>query len=331
MPSRTPVPDSGEIRHFVIGDDAAGQRLDRWLAAANPDMSRSRIRQLIDDGHVTLAQDKAPTAATRLKAGQRATLRLPAPAPTALPAQARALDIVYEDDVLVVVDKPAGLVVHPAAGNPDGTLVNALLAHCGDSLRGIGGKLRPGIVHRIDKDTSGLLVAAKTAAAHAHLAQQFARHTIARVYDALVWGVPTPRHGVIAGQIGRSTTDRKKMAVRKTGGKYAETHYRTLEAFGTVAAWVQCELKTGRTHQIRVHMASRGHALVGDPAYGTRRTTRGLDAGAATTLRAFPRQALHARVLGFTHPTTGRMLRFERDPPQDFQDLARLLRLATRP
>jgi 23S rRNA pseudouridine1911/1915/1917 synthase len=217
-------------------------------------------------------------------------------------------------------------VVHPAAGNPDKTLVNALLAHCGDSLRGIGGVLRPGIVHRIDKDTSGLLVAAKTEAAHAALAAQFAAHTIERRYDALVWGVPSPARGVITGAIGRSPHNRQKMAIVSRGGKAAETQYTTIAAFGTLAAHVQCTLKTGRTHQIRVHMSARGYPLIGDPVYGKNRKlpkTVAPDIAAAVT--TFGRQALHAATLGFTHPTTGKQVRFERPPPADFAALEKAL------
>ena len=238
---------------------------------------------------------------------------------------------IFEDADLIIVNKPAGLVVHPAAGNPDRTLVNALLAHCGDSLLGIGGELRPGIVHRLDKGTSGLLVAAKSGRAHAHLAQQFAVHSIERAYDALVWGLPKPRKGVISGQIGRSVADRKKMTVRKAGGKYAETHYEIVETFGVIAAWVRCALMTGRTHQIRVHMTSRGNPLVGDQTYGTglAKFSKSLDQTAVATIRSMSRQALHARVLGFIHPSTGKKMRFEKEPPDDFVNLAQALRIAT--
>jgi 23S rRNA pseudouridine1911/1915/1917 synthase len=220
------------------------------------------------------------------------------------------------------------LVVHPAAGNRDKTLVNALLAHCGESLRGIGGELRPGIVHRLDKETSGLLVAAKTAQAHAALAAQFADHSIARAYDALVWGVPSPRSGKIAGHIARSASDRKKMAVTRRGGKYAETHYRVLENFGGMAALVQCRLKTGRTHQIRVHLASLGHPLIGDPVYGRaeNRFLKRLSEPTRAAVRNFGRQALHARTLGFVHPVSGKPCLFERDPPADVAALAAALR-----
>jgi 23S rRNA pseudouridine1911/1915/1917 synthase len=315
-------------RTFEVTGNNAGDRLDRWLALQAADLSRSRIRQLIDQGHVRVDGTPHTVASTLLKDGQTVQLQVPAPVAVTLAAQSMELDVVFEDKHLVVVNKPAGLVVHPAAGNPDKTLVNALLAHCGESLLGIGGELRPGIVHRLDKDTSGLLVAAKSGEAHAALAEQFAVHSIERAYDALVWSVPKPTHGVITGRIGRSSTDRKKMAVRKTGGKHAETHYKCLGIFGEAAAWVECVLKTGRTHQIRVHMASLGHPVIGDPVYGTLRTKfmKLLDPDAAALLREFKRQALHARVLGFTHPITGKVLRFERPPPDDFQAIAKALK-----
>ena len=332
MATSTSPPRNENKRDFATSDTGAGQRLDRWLVSLNPDLSRPRIKQLIDSGQVSVDGRNNVDAALILKRDQSIVLTIPPPTETRIAAQAIELEVVFEDAHLIVVNKPAGLVVHPAAGNPDRTLVNALLAHCGDSLRGIGGELRPGIVHRLDKDTSGLLVAAKSGGAHAHLAQQFAAHTIQRVYDALVWGVPHLRKGIISGQIGRSTTDRKKMAVRKIGGKYAETHYETLEAFGLVSAWVICTLKTGRTHQIRVHLTSRGHALIGDRTYGSSpgKLSKTFDSEALGKVRNFSRQALHARVIGFTHPTTGKAMRFEREPPVDFRDLAETLRAATK-
>ncbi|MSO98851.1 MAG: RluA family pseudouridine synthase [Rhodospirillaceae bacterium] len=316
-----------DLRQFTVTNDGVGKRLDRWLVGQNPDLSRSRIQQLITQGCVQIAGRADVHAATTLKANDVVAVVIPQPVRIELAAQALNLDVVFEDEHLIVINKPAGLVVHPAAGNPDRTLVNALLAHCGDSLRGIGGELRPGIVHRLDKDTSGLLIAAKSGAAHEHLSEQFANHTIERAYDALVWGIPKPAKGVIAGQIGRSATDRKKMSVRKTGGKSAVTHYRVTQTFGACAAKLECVLQTGRTHQIRVHMASIGHPVIGDPVYGTMRNKfiAKLDEGAAEIVRAFSRQALHARVLGFVHPVTGKTLRFERDPPADFKKLAAAL------
>lgn len=252
-------------------------------------------------------------AAQKLKAGQEVLLVVP-PAVRAEPeGQAIPLPIVYEDAHVIVIDKPAGLVVHPAAGNRDGTLVNALIAHCGESLRGIGGELRPGIVHRIDKDTSGLIVAAKTELAHRSLGKQFAAHAIERLYKALVWGVPRTMTGTIDGALGRSPLNRQKMAVLRVGGKEARTHYKVLEALGSTAALVDCKLETGRTHQIRVHMAHIGHPLIGDPVYGRPRTIPGF------TLNLH-RQALHAAVLGFQHPATHKTLRFESVLPEDFTE-----------
>ncbi|MGE4014166.1 MAG: RluA family pseudouridine synthase, partial [Alphaproteobacteria bacterium] len=233
------------------------------------------------------------------------------------------LNIVYEDAHLVVIDKPAGMVVHPAAGNPDGTLVNALIAHCGGSLSGIGGVARPGIVHRIDKDTSGLLVVAKTDAAHQGLAAQFARHDLDRAYIALAWGVLRPASGTIEGAIGRSAANRKKMAVVHKGGKAARTDYRVLKRFGDALSLVECRLSTGRTHQIRVHLASRGHPLVGDPVYGgtQKSKAKALPPSIANRVLDFKRQALHAFRLGFKHPISGKTLSFESDLPSDLREL----------
>jgi 23S rRNA pseudouridine1911/1915/1917 synthase len=225
-----------------------------------------------------------------------------------------ALVIPYEDAHLLVIDKPAGLVVHPAPGNPDRTLVNALLAHCGDTLAGIGGVKRPGIVHRLDKDTSGLMVVAKTDLAHRALTADFAARRIERAYRAVVWGMP-PAGGEIEGAIGRDPRDRKKMAVRERGGKAALTRFARLEAFGTEAALLECRLATGRTHQIRVHLAALGFPLIGDPVYGRRRAPK-----------IFARQALHAGLLGFTHPATGETLRFTSDLPADMKALLAALR-----
>jgi len=235
--------------------------------------------------------------------------------------------VVFEDDYLIVVDKPAGLVVHPAPGNPGSTLVNGLLHHCTASLSGIGGVRRPGIVHRLDKDTSGLIVAAKTDAAHRGLAEQFAEHSITRAYQAVCWGVPMPRHGEIEGHIGRSNADRKKMALVDRGGKYALTRYKVVQAFGEAASLVECRLATGRTHQIRVHLSSRGHCLVGDSVYGRAANTRvkGLTTEQKATLNGFPRQALHAFQLGFSHPISGERVFFKSEMPIDIRDLISFL------
>ena len=298
---------------FDPGED--GGRIDRALAQRLPELSRSRIKTLIEEGRVTIGG--APVKASdKVRAGLTFAIILPEPIDATPAPQPMALDVLYEDEHLIVIDKPPGLVVHPAAGNPDGTLVNALIAHCGPSLAGIGGERRPGIVHRLDKDTSGLMVAAKTEPVLTHLARQFAARTVLRAYKAVVWGVPSPPSGTISGNIARSHRNRKKMAVVKTAGKPARTHYR-LEAriMETVASLLDCRLETGRTHQIRVHLAHAGHSLVGDPTYGGKR------ASAPAPLSAFPRQALDAYQLGFTHPATGRELKFERYIYKDINEL----------
>lgn len=250
-------------------------------------------------------------AAQKLKEGVCVVLEVPAAVDAEPQGQDIPLNIVFEDEHLIVINKQAGLVVHPAAGNRDGTLVNALIAHCGTSLRGIGGELRPGIVHRIDKDTTGLMVAAKTERAHTSLGKQFAAHAVQRVYKALVWGVPRLRAGTIDGELGRSPLNRQKMAVLRIGGKQARTHYKVIEVFGSSAALVECRLETGRTHQVRVHMAHIGNPLIGDPVYGRPRSIPGV------TLR-IERQALHAAVLGFHHPGTDKPVHFESVLPEDF-------------
>jgi 23S rRNA pseudouridine1911/1915/1917 synthase len=307
---------AGSIAEISADADEAGLRLDRLLTRHLRSLSRTRLKRLIEDGNVT--QDGAvcrdPSAPVR--PDQKFAVALPEPEDATPAAQQIALDIRFEDAHLIVIDKPAGLVVHPAPGNPDGTLVNALIAHCGASLSGIGGVRRPGIVHRLDKDTSGLIVVAKTDVAHQALSRDFAAHRIDRAYAAFVWGVPMPAAGEIAGNIGRHPVNRKKMAVVGVGkGKAAVTRYRVERTFGTVAALVECRLATGRTHQIRVHFADRGHALIGDPLYGHRRG-RGVPA-----LPALSRQALHARRLGFVHPVDGRRLEFDSELPADLHAL----------
>jgi 23S rRNA pseudouridine1911/1915/1917 synthase len=329
-PTDVPHPEEREARlegrseppaSVILTMDAAahGQRLDRALQQGLPELSRSRLKQLILSGQVS---DDGPDRANvirdparKVKSGQTFVVILPEPDAATPQAQAIPLDIRFEDAHLIVIDKPAGLVVHPAPGNPDGTLVNALLAHCGDSLAGIGGVRRPGIVHRLDKDTSGLIVAAKTDAAHGALSRDFAARRIARAYAAIVWGVPVPPAGAIAGNIGRSMSNRKKMAVvADSRGKPAMTRYRVERAFADKAALIECRLMTGRTHQIRVHLSHRGHPLIGDPVYGGR-------AGRAFLVPAFPRQALHARHLGFSHPASGEYLAFDSDLPSDMAEL----------
>jgi len=301
----------------------AGQRLDRLIAAGDAGLSRSRVKVLIEEGRVRCGARTIVDPSYRVKPGERYEIVVPAAVDPVPEGQAIPLSVVYEDTHLIVVDKPAGLVVHPAAGNPDRTLVNALIAHCGASLSGIGGVRRPGIVHRLDKDTSGLLVVAKTDAVHRALSDMFARHDIDRAYRALVWGVPAKRVGSIEGAIGRNPADRKRMTVRKAGGKKALTHYRVLRAFGVAAALVECRLATGRTHQIRVHLASIGHSVIGDPIYG--RTSRArrdrLPEPARQAVASFGRQALHAARLGFRHPITAKSMAWEAPDPLDFESL----------
>lgn len=312
------------------------ERLDKALALAFPDVSRARFQALIADGAVSVECVAVREPKHKVKPGDLLRVVLPeAIAAEPLP-EAMNLRIVYEDKDVIVIDKPAGLVVHPGAGNETGTLVNALIAHCGESLSGIGGVKRPGIVHRIDKDTSGLLVVAKNDRAHHGLSEQFAAHgrdgRLERSYLALVWGVPERRTGTIAAAIDRSTANRQKMAVsRGANAREAITHYEVLESFGKppVASLIRCVLETGRTHQIRVHMAHIGHPLLGDEVYGSgfRTAARKLDSEAREALNQLKRQALHATTLGFEHPLTGQPLRFESPAPDDFATLLTALRL----
>ncbi|HQT68066.1 MAG: RNA pseudouridine synthase [Rhodospirillales bacterium 20-60-12] len=301
----------------------AGQRLDRFLADHLPGLSRSRLKAMVQEGDVS-AQNAVltdPNAKVRAGVAYHVALR---PAVSAVPlGQDIPFTILFEDAHLIVLDKPAGLVVHPAPGNLDGTLVNALIAHCGDSLTGIGGEKRPGIVHRLDKETSGVMVAAKTQFAHAALSALFAARDLDRSYLALCWGLPSPLAGSIQGPIGRDPRDRKRMAIVSRGGKPALTHYKTLRPFGTGAALVSCQLATGRTHQIRVHLAHTGHPLIGDPVYLRRRPAAAgfLPLPARDLALDFPRQALHAASLGFVHPVTGKPVQFETKPPADFAAL----------
>lgn len=330
MVDKTANEKSGErVHRVVIGADDAGTRLDRALATALTSFSRSRIKGLVQAGAVRADGATITDPSYRVKPGQTLILTEPA-AVDAVPApQELALHILHEDGHLVVLEKPAGLVVHPAPGNPDRTLVNALIAHCGDSLSGIGGVRRPGIVHRLDKDTSGLMVVAKTDAAHRGLARQFAAREVERAYLAVVWGILSPRRGEISGNIGRNRANRKKMAVVGRGGKSALTRYSVLETFGETASLVECRLATGRTHQIRVHLAAKGHPVIGDAAYGRsrRRGLKDLPGGVQEALTRLHRQALHARLIGFTHPETAEYLRFESELPPDINLLLRNLAL----
>jgi 23S rRNA pseudouridine1911/1915/1917 synthase len=303
-------------------------RLDRALADAAPELSRARIQALLAEGAVRRGAEIVTDASARPLPGLY-RIDIPPPTPATPRPEAIPLTVLYEDAHLIVVDKPAGMAAHPAPGSETGTLVNALLAHCGASLSGIGGVARPGIVHRLDKDTSGVMVAAKTDAAHRGLAALFERHDIERVYLALSRGAPRNASGTVATRIGRSPRDRKKMAVLARGGREAVTHYRTLTTFGPAArpqaAKIACRLETGRTHQIRVHLAHIGAPCLGDPLYGAGSPAPAVKAAMGEA--GLARQALHAAVLGFVHPITGEALRFETDPPADIARTAKALEL----
>jgi len=310
------------VRVIEVAADQAGGRLDKTLAERAAELSRGRIQALMAAGLISFEDSVVTDASSKAKEGLY-TILIPPAAPAEPQPEAIPLTVLFEDQHLIVVDKPAGMAAHPGPGTESGTLVNALLHHCGDSLSGIGGVARPGIVHRLDKDTSGVMVAAKTDAAHQGLSALFAAHDIDRLYVALVRGAPSPAKGTIQNRLGRSQHDRKKIAVLKTGGREATTHYRVERTFGLadkpVAARVACQLETGRTHQIRVHMASKGSPCLGDPAYGSGPPAQPVrEAMAASGLM---RQALHAAVLGFIHPITGETLRFETPLPDDMREL----------
>lgn len=335
--------------HIVQMNDA-GMRLDRFLATRIETLSRARLQELIRAGQVKTAGRAVTDPALKVKLGDSFDMEVPAAKPYAVAGEPIALNVVYEDDSLIVIDKPAGLVVHPGAGNLNGTLVNALIAHCGNSLSGIGGVARPGIVHRLDKDTSGLMVAAKTDAAHRGLARQFADHgrtgDLRRQYIALVWGEPSPRAGRIETQIGRHPASRIKMAALRSGGRTAITNYETLRSYrlpfasdksrgnkALVLSVVRCSLETGRTHQVRVHMAHIGTPIAGDSVYGAGFVTKvqALPQETADALKAMGRQALHAASLCFRHPITGKLLSFESALPPDIANLCKAFeRLVTK-
>lgn len=318
------------------GEDAAGQRLDQWLAAQlAPELSRSRIQALIKQGAVRIGGQRIDEVKRKLAAGDLISVEMPEPEPAEPQGENIPLDVLYEDDSLIVINKPAGLVVHPGAGNWTGTLVNALIHHCGASLSGIGGVRRPGIVHRLDKDTSGVMVVAKTDHAHRALSEAFADHgrtgDLQRAYVALVWGIPSRPTGTIDAPLGRAA-DRVRRAVvpeHREDARHAVTHYTVEERFGeeqdkfAAASLLECRLETGRTHQIRVHMAHIGHPLVGDPDYGQAFRTKAnrLPESLKSEVAAFPRQALHARLLEFSHPDTHLTMRFEAPMPGDMEVL----------
>ena len=330
---------------MIVPEDSKADRLDRWLAGhlaessamvsdaeetgksplpLGTSLSRSRLKNMILDGDVTVneAPQRDPSASVR--GGDAICLTIPPPAAASPQAQDIPLEILYEDDHIIVINKPVGLVTHPAPGTPDGTLVNALIAHCGDSLTGIGGEKRPGIVHRLDKDTSGVMMAAKTAEAHQVLTDMFAAHDLDRVYTAIVWGLPQQRQMTIDAPIGRSSRDRKKMTITEKG-RHAITHLDFTRSLPPLASVAECRLETGRTHQIRVHMAHIGHGIIGDPHYGRPMRSGQMPdnalRAALVDLRAFKRQALHASLLGFAHPITGEEMHFTTPIPQDMQDL----------
>ena len=312
---------------ITLGEADAGGRLDKALAVARPDLSRARLQALMAQGALSRDGAVLDDVSAKAQAGDY-LLIVPPPTPALPAAEAIALSVLYEDAHLIVIDKPAGMTAHPAPGTPDGTLVNALLHHCGASLSGIGGVARPGIVHRLDKDTSGVMVAAKTDAAHRGLSALFAAHDIERAYIALTRGAPATWAGTLTTRIGRSPRDRKKMAVLRAGGREAITHYRVKSVFGSgervLAARVSCTLETGRTHQIRVHLASLGAPVLGDLVYGSAAPAASVRAAIETA--GLKRQALHAAVLGFVHPVTGETLRFETAPPPDMVELEAVLR-----
>jgi 23S rRNA pseudouridine1911/1915/1917 synthase len=321
--------DAAEIHSVTAPAAAAGQRVDRFLAGSIGTLSRSRVKGLIEGGHVSRDGVRLFEPAETVRAGAHYRLVPPAPVPATPRPQAIPFAIVHEDADLLVLDKPPGLVVHPAPGNEEGTLVNALIAHFGDSLPGIGGERRPGIVHRLDKDTSGLMVVAKTEAALARLSAAFLARDLDRAYLALCWGLPSPAAGEVEGAIGRDPRERKRMAVvsAQGRGKPALTRYRTLAHHAAAVSLLECRLATGRTHQIRVHLASRGHPLVGDPVYLRRipAHARLLEDGTRRALLDFPRQALHAVRLGFAHPRSGVRMLFSSPPPADLQGLLQQL------
>lgn len=305
-----------EQREFIVEQEGAGTRIDRFLSGEDTGLSRSALQGLMAQGHV-LCNGRPVPKSQKLKAGDTLLVEIPDAKPIEAVPQNIPLDIVYEDEHLLVVNKPKGMVVHPAPGNPDGTLVNALLWHCQGSLSGIGGLIRPGIVHRIDKDTSGLLVVAKDDATHMGLSQQMAVHSVERAYHTVVYGGFTQEQGVVESSIARSHTDRKKMAVYpvgEPGAKYAYTGYQVLERLGNFTL-LECRLKTGRTHQIRVHMASIHHPVAGDPVYGPHNCITSLGG-----------QCLHAKTLGFIHPATGQALRFDSELPEYFTHFVATLR-----
>ncbi|MGQ0526935.1 MAG: RluA family pseudouridine synthase [Alphaproteobacteria bacterium] len=323
---------SGETIKLDVVAEHAGERLDKTLVLLCDGFSRSRLQALIGQGHVRVNGASCTASSRKMEAGDRMELDIPPlvdaePKPENIP-----LDIVFEDSDILVINKPVGMVVHPGAGNHTGTLVNALLAHCGDTLSGIGGVARPGIVHRLDKDTSGLMVAAKNDRAHQNLSAQLESRTLTRIYHAVIFKVPFPPKGTVDQPIGRHAQHRLKMSIDRRAGREARTHYQMLENFDGAVSLVECRLETGRTHQIRVHMESLGHPLLGDVLYGPQPTAlksalgkAGHEEAVVRKILAFPRQALHAKGIRFDHPITGAEMSFEREPPEDILNLLNLL------
>jgi 23S rRNA pseudouridine1911/1915/1917 synthase len=335
MTSDISIPDAAAGVTLVVTAQQAGTRLDKALTLLSVEISRARLQQVIKEGGVRLNGAVFTDGSRKVVEGDELALVMPEARPADPAGQDIPLNVVFEDEYLIVIDKPAGLVVHPAGGHEDGTLVNALIAHCGDSLSGIGGVRRPGIVHRLDKDTSGLLVVAKTDKAHQGLARQFADHgrtgPLERAYLAIAWGMPRRHNGTIAANLERSSRNREKMAVvAEDRGREAITHFTVIERYPALlkgaqeteplASLIECRLETGRTHQIRVHMSHVGHPLLGDRLYGSGFATKSsrLPDRARAALDALGRQALHAALLGFAHPVTGEDMHFESEPPEDF-------------
>jgi 23S rRNA pseudouridine1911/1915/1917 synthase len=337
-----PFNEAGLPRKVLTAGEDDGGRLDAWLTAQlDGEHSRSRVKALIEEGAVTINGKVVTEAKKKVAPGDTIELVLPEPEDPEPKGEDIPLEVLYEDDDLIVIAKPAGLVVHPGPGNWTGTLVNALIHHCGASLSGIGGVKRPGIVHRLDKETSGVMVAAKNDIAHRHLADQFADHgrsgDLERAYQAVVWGRPSQLRGTIDAPLGRSTSDRTKRAVKReesSDARHAVTHYEVIERFQetpaavALASLIECRLETGRTHQIRVHMAHVGNPLIGDPEYsgGFKTKANLLDEPGRTVVGAFPRQALHAFLLAFEHPRTGEIMEFKAPTPDDMAQLIEALR-----
>ena len=312
----------------MVSEETSKMRIDKFIAESSASFSRAQIQRLIEEGFVFVDDEIITDKNFKTRLGDIYQVILPEPQEAKPVSQDIPLDVLFEDEDLIVINKPAGMTVHPAAGVYKNTLVNALLYHCKGSLSGIGGVARPGIVHRIDRNTSGILVVAKNDIAHRHLAEQFFVHSIQRTYQAIVYNVPNPLVGTIEGNIARSPYDRKKMALVHSGGKTAITHYETLERFKNVASLVQCQLETGRTHQIRVHLSSIGCHLIGDDVYvKPKKTAISIPEALKTYINNFPRQALHAASLGFEHPRTHQVLHFKTEMPDDMQELLKRLRL----